>query len=129
MEIPCNSTPDFVLNAKLTRVKPLKALKPMAVTRKKTLGFSEEVELTELAEQIISEVVEVSTIAETLPEVEITPKLEPEPIPEPEPEPKPTPEPTPAPELLPAPTLPSPAQPVKAVKRHPRNVPKFAAWK
>jgi hypothetical protein len=91
----------------------------MAVTRKKTLGFSEE------AEPIISEIVEVSTLAETLPEVEIIP----EPEPEPEPPSEPTPEPTPAPVLLPAPTLPSPIQPVRAVKKHPRNIPKFAAWK
>lgn len=86
----------------------------MAVTRKKTLGFSDEAEPTP------SETVEVSTIAETLPVVEITP------------EPEPTPEPVPAPVLLPAPTLPNPVQPVqlvKPVKRHPRNIPKFAAWK
>jgi hypothetical protein len=90
----------------------------MATTRKRTLGFSEETELT------ISEIVEVSTNAETPSEVEIT--LEPEPTPEPEPEPEPK------PVLLPAPTLPSPVQPVqlvKPVKRHPRNIPKFAAWK
>ena len=87
----------------------------MAVTRKKTLGFSDEAEPTP------SETVEVSTIAEILPEVEITP--------EPEPEPEPTPEPPPAPVLLPAPTLPAPVQPVRAVKKHPRNIPKFAAWK
>jgi hypothetical protein len=93
----------------------------MAVTRKKTLGFSEETEPT------LSDIVEVSECVSTLPEVEITFEPEPEPIPEPEPEP--TPEPTPAPELLPAPTLPSPVQPVKAVKKHPRNIPKFAAWK
>jgi len=91
----------------------------MAVTRKKTLGFSEETEPT------LSDIVEVSECVSTLPEVEITPEPEPEHIPEPEP----TPEPTPAPELLPAPTLPSPVQPVKAVKKHPRNIPKFAAWK
>lgn len=89
----------------------------MATTRKRTLGFSEEAELTEVS---VSEIVEVSTIAETLPVVEITP------------EPEPTPEPVPAPVLLPAPTLPNPVQPVqlvKPVKRHPRNIPKFAAWK
>jgi hypothetical protein len=91
----------------------------MAVTRKKTLGFSEETEPT------LSDIVEVSECVSTLPEVEITPEPEPEHIPKPEP----TPEPTPAPELLPAPTLPSPVQPVKAVKKHPRNIPKFAAWK
>ena len=91
----------------------------MAVARKKTLGFSEE------TESPLSETVEVSECVSTLPEVEITPEPEPEHIPEPEP----TPEPTPAPELLPAPTLPSPVQPVKAVKKHPRNIPKFAAWK
>ena len=94
----------------------------MAITRKKTLGFSDEAEPTP------SETEEVSTIAETLPEVEITP----EPEPEPEPEPTPEPELPPAPVLLPAPTLPSPVQPValvKPVKRHPRNIPKFAAWK
>jgi len=91
----------------------------MAVTRKKTLGFSEETEPT------LSDIVEVSECVSTTPEVEITPEPEPEPIPKPEP----TPEPTPAPELLPAPTLPSPVQPVKAVKKHPRNIPKFAAWK
>lgn len=95
----------------------------MAVTRKKTLGFSEETEPT------LSDIVEVSECVSTLPEVEITPEPEPEPEPIPEPEPEPTPEPTPAPELLPAPTLPSPVQPVKAVKKHPRNIPKFAAWK
>ena len=89
----------------------------MATTRKRTLGFSEEAELLTL------ETVEVSTIAEILPEVEITPEPEPEPTPEPEPELSPT------PVLLPAPTLPSPVQPVRAVKRHPRNIPKFAAWK
>ena len=64
----------------------------MAITRKKTLGFSDEAE----------------------------------PTPEPEPELPP------ALVLLPAPTLPSPVQPValvKPVKRHPRNIPKFAAWK
>ena len=90
----------------------------MAITRKKTLGFSDEAEPTP------SETIEVPTIAETIPEVEITP--EPEPAPEPEPELPP------APVLLPAPTLPSPVQPValvKPVKRHPRNIPKFAAWK
>ena len=91
----------------------------MAVTRKKTLGFSDEAEPTP------SETVEVSTIAEILPEVEITP----EPVPTLEPEPEPTPEPLPTPVLLPAPTLPSPVQPVRAVKKHPRNIPKFAAWK
>ena len=95
----------------------------MAVTRKKTLGFSDEAEPTP------SETVEVSTIAEILPEVEITPEPEPTPTPEPEPEPEPTPEPPPAPVLLPAPTLPAPVQPVRAVKKHPRNIPKFAAWK
>ena len=92
----------------------------MATTRKRTLGFSEEAELP------TPETEEVSTIAETLPEVEITPESEPEPTPEPEPELPP------APVLLPAPTLPSPVQPValvKPVKRHPRNIPKFAAWK
>ena len=93
----------------------------MATTRKRTLGFSEETELP------ISETVEVSTIAETIPEVEITP--EPEPTPEPKPEPTPEPELPPAPVLLPAPTLPTPVQPVRAVKKHPRNIPKFATWK
>jgi len=94
----------------------------MAVTRKKTLGFSDEAEPTP------SETEEVPTIAETIPEVEITPEPEPEPEPTPEPEP----ELPPALVLLPAPTLPSPVQPValvKPVKRHPRNIPKFAAWK
>ena len=94
----------------------------MAITRKKTLGFSDEAEPTP------SETIEVSTIAETIPEVEITP----EPEPEPEPEPTPEPELPPAPVLLPAPTHPSPVQsvqPVRAVKKHPRNIPKFAAWK
>ena len=91
----------------------------MATTRKRTLGFSEEAELP------TPETEEVSTIAETIPEVEITP--EPEPTLEPEPEP--TPEPLPTPVLLPAPTLPAPVQPVRAVKKHPRNIPKFAAWK
>ena len=94
----------------------------MAITRKKTLGFSEEAEFP------TPETEEVSTIAETLPEVEITP----EPEPEPEPEPTPEPELPPAPVLLPAPTLPTPVQPVqpvRAVKKHPRNIPKFAAWK
>ena len=95
----------------------------MATTRKRTLGFSEEAEITEVP---VSEIVEVPTIAETIPEVEITPEPEPEPTPEPEPELPP------ALVLLPAPTLPSPVQPValvKPVKRHPRNIPKFAAWK
>ena len=86
----------------------------MTVARKKTLGFSEEVELTEPTP---SETLEVSEFVSTLPEVEITPT------------PEPTPEPTPTPVLLPAPTLPSPVQPVKAVKKHPRNIPKFSAWK
>ena len=92
----------------------------MATTRKRTLGFSEEAELP------TPETEEVSTIAETIPEVEITPEPEPEPTPEPEPEIPP------APVLLPAPTLPSPVQPVqlvKPIKKHPRNIPKFAAWK
>lgn len=93
----------------------------MAVTRKKTLGFSDEADPTP------SETVEVSTIDEILSEVEIT--SEPEPTLEPEPELEPTPEPLPTPVLLPAPTLPSPVQPVRAVKKHPRNIPKFAAWK
>ena len=102
------------------RVKPIKGVKPMATTRKRTLGFSDEAEPTP------SETEEVSSIAETIPEVEITPEPEPEPTPEPEPELPP------APVLLPAPTLPSPVQsvqPVRAVKKHPRNIPKFAAWK
>lgn len=89
----------------------------MAIPRKKTLGFSEEAELTE---SIASEVAEVSTFVEALPQVEITP--------EPEPEPEPTPEPS-APILLPPPVPVQPVQPVKAVKRHPRNIPKFAVWK
>ena len=98
----------------------------MAITRKKTLGFSDEAEPTP------SETIEVSTIAETLPEVEITPEPESAPEPTPEPTPEPEPELPSAPVLLPAPTLPSPVQPVelvKPVKRHPRNIPKFAAWK
>ena len=98
----------------------------MAITRKKTLGFSEEAEFP------TPETEEVSAIVETLPEVEITPEPEPEPEPTPEPTPEPEPELPPAPVLLPAPTLPSPVQPValvKPVKRHPRNIPKFAAWK
>lgn len=120
MALSYNSDPDSLLDKELTRVKPVKAVKLMAVTRKKTLGFSDE------AEPTLSETVEVSTIVETLPEVEITPEPEPEPTPEPEPELPP------APVLLPAPTLPSPIQPVqlvKPVKKHPRNIPKFAAWK
>jgi hypothetical protein len=106
----------------LTGVKPVKAVKLMAITRKKTLGFSEEAELP------TPETEEVSTVAETLPEVEITPEHEPDP----EPTPAPEPELPPAPVLLPAPTHPSPVQsvqPVRAVKKHPRNIPKFAAWK
>lgn len=94
----------------------------MAIPRKKTLGFSEE---AELAEPTTSEVTEVSTFVEALPQVEITPE------PEPEPEPEPTPEPL-APVLLPPPVPVQPiqpVQPVKAVKRHPRNIPKFAVWK
>jgi hypothetical protein len=92
----------------------------MAIARKKTLGFPGEPEPT------ISENAEVSTNVETPPEVEITPE------PEPAPTLEPTPEPEPASVLLPAPTLPptvQPVQPIEAVKRHPRNVPKFAAWK
>jgi len=121
-----NTTQDPIFHAKLTRVKPVKAVKPMAITRKKTLGFSDEAEPTP------SETGEVSTIAETLPEVEITPEPEPAPEPTPEPTPEPEPELPPAPVLLPAPTHPSPVQsvqPVRAVKKHPRNIPKFAAWK
>lgn len=92
----------------------------MAIPRKKIIGFSEEAERTE---SIASEVAEVSTFVEALPQVEITP--------EPEPEPEPTPEPL-APVLLPPPVPVQPVQPVqpvKAVKRHPRNIPKFAVWK
>ena len=102
----------------MTGVKPVKAVKLMAITRKKTLGFSEEAEFP------TPETEEVSTVTETLPVVEITP--------EPDPTPEPTPEPAPVPVLLPAPTLLSPVQsvqPVRAVKKHPRNIPKFAAWK
>ena len=124
MALSHNSGQDSLSDTELTRVKPVKAVKLMAITRKKTLGFSDEAEPTP------SETEEVSTIAETIPEVEITP--EPEPTLEPEPEPTPEPELPPAPVLLPAPTLPSPVQPValvKPVKRHPRNIPKFAAWK
>lgn len=118
MALPYNSAQDSLPDSGLTGVKPVKAVKLMAITRKKTLGFSEEAELP------TSETEEVSTIAETLPEVEITPESEPTPEPEPEL--------PPAPVLLPAPTLPSPVQPVqlvKPVKKHPRNIPKFAAWK
>ena len=117
MALSCNSDPDSLLDKELTGVKPVKAVKLMAITRKKTLGFSE-------AEPPTPETVEVSTIAETIPEVEITP--------EPEPEPTLEPELPPAPVLLPAPTLPTPVQPVqpvRAVKKHPRNIPKFDAWK
>ena len=122
MALSYNSAQDSVSDSELTRVKPVKAVKLMAITRKKTLGFSEEAELP------TPETEEVSTIAETIPEVEITP----EPEPDPEPEPTPEPELPPAPILLPAPTLPSPVQPVqlvKPIKKHPRNIPKFAAWK
>jgi hypothetical protein len=117
-----NSGQDSLSDTELTRVKPVKAVKLMAITRKKTLGFSEEAELP------TPETEEVSTVAETLPEVEITPEHEPDP----EPTPAPEPELPPAPVLLPAPTHPSPVQsvqPVRAVKKHPRNIPKFAAWK
>ena len=120
MALSYNSAQDSVSDSELTRVKPVKAVKLMAITRKKTLGFSEEAELP------TPETEEVSTIAETIPEVEITPEPEPEPTPEPEPELPP------ALVLLPAPTLPSPVQsvqPVRTVKKHPRNIPKFAAWK
>jgi hypothetical protein len=120
--LPYNSAQDSLLDKELTRVKPVKAVKLMAITRKKTLGFSEEAELP------TPETEEVSTVAETLPEVEITPEHEPDP----EPTPAPEPELPPAPVLLPAPTHPSPVQsvqPVRAVKKHPRNIPKFAAWK
>ena len=122
MALSYNSGQDSLSDTELTRVKPVKAVKLMAITRKKTLGFSEETELT------LSEIVEVSECVSTLPVVELTPEpeLDSEPTPEPEPEI------LPAPVLLPAPTLPSPVQsvqPVRAVKKHPRNIPKFAAWK
>ena len=122
MALSHNSDQDSVSDSGLTGVKPVKAVKLMAITRKKTLGFSEETELT------LSEIVEVSECVSTLPVVELTPEpeLDSEPTPEPEPELPP------APVLLPAPTLPSPVQsvqPVRAVKKHPRNIPKFAAWK
>ena len=118
MALSYNSAQDSVSDSGLTGVKLVKAVKLMAITRKKTLGFSEEAEFP------TPETEEVSAIVETIPEVEITP----EPVPTPEPEP----ELPPAPVLLPAPTLPSPVQsvqPVRAVKKHPRNIPKFAAWK
>ena len=122
MALSYNSAQDSVSDSGLTGVKLVKAVKLMAITRKKTLGFSEEAELT------LSEIVEVSECVSTLPVVELTPEpeLDSEPTPEPEPELPP------APVLLPAPTLPSPVQsvqPVRAVKKHPRNIPKFAAWK